>query len=188
MENFIMCKLLVLFGANICMADSKTWYVSKVTGIAGTCTCPCIEMRDSYCRYRSGSCYQPICPVGTYLCCVFCRFSTCAMQTDMAESVRGIRECIVCPPGHFCDGCDVPTSCPDSTVNPNAGMSRRSDCVKCPLGLIPNVARTTCCYNGPECTNLKDEGNYLAGAELSWTSSAVTGILEAWFWIVVPFI
>ena len=125
------------------------------------CTCPCLQMRDSFCTYMSGNCYQPICPIGTFLCCATCLFSTCHLNGNLALSTRGLHECIICPPGHYCHGCDLPFRCPANTINRHVGMSKPSDCTPCPSGFEATQDKTQCCL-GATCTLKSDEVNYFA--------------------------
>lgn len=161
-------------------ADGYSDSIDASMGLKGECICPCREIRDSYCRYMTGRCYQPICPIGTYLCCAFCAFSTCTSSNEMAQSTRGRRECIPCPPGHFCDGCDIPMRCPPETINPFVGMSREEDCVRCELGFSPNSEATQCCYNGIMCSAEPEDVNYLDG----WETPHAAGFthIGALFW------
>ena len=155
----------ILSGAFLGSGDGYSDSIEASRTLKGECTCPCVPTRDSKCRYMTGRCYEPICPIGTYLCCGFCEFSTCANSAEMAESVRGKRECISCPPGHYCNGCDLPTRCPANTVNPHVGMSRAEDCVRCQLGFSSNPDATQCCYNGLMCSREAEGVNYLNGWE-----------------------
>ena len=141
--------------------DPYSDYLNSIRKVNGECTCPCNETRDSYCRYMTGSCYQPICPVGTYLCCVTCMFATCMSTADLALSTRGRRECIVCPPGHFCSGCDLPQRCPPNTINPHLGMSKAEQCKLCQSGFTATKDATQCCYNGNMCSEPAEGSNYL---------------------------
>ena len=157
-----MKKFCVVSLIQTCFSDSYNDYIDGSREASGNCVCPCDPRRDSYCRYRSGKCYQPICPIGTYLCCVFCRYSTCVRSSDLAESTRGVRECIICPPGHYCSGCDVPTRCPINTINPHVGLSKLSDCQPCQLGFSATRDATQCCYNGNMCSGDPEGWNYLS--------------------------
>jgi len=68
------------------------------------------------CRHpiRKDACYEPVCPEGYFKCCATCELSTCASQGAL-YSYRGVRECVQCLPGDFCDGCDSFQSCPTVT-------------------------------------------------------------------------
>jgi hypothetical protein len=149
-------------------------YRDSTSSIQPQCTCPCNPLRDSYCKYMKAECYQPVCPVGTYLCCATCLFSTCSRIDNLSESTRGFRECISCPPGHFCPGCDIPVKCPETSVNPNAGMSSADACTPCQSGFIPTQDHTQCCFNGNLCSDPSLTANYLA----NWTyfDSGLPGI------------
>lgn len=69
----------------------------------------------------------------------------------MHLSWRGVRECIPCQPGDFCDGCDTFASCPPNTnggregarISP-VGATRIADCESCPQGTEASLDRTTC--------------------------------------------
>ena len=122
----------------------------NLVGIGG-CACPCIRSRDSLCQYLDSNCYHPICPPGTFLCCVGCRFSICILNAALKLSDRGVRECIVCPVGFYCDGCDVPKSCPEGTVSSTQGNTGVSDCKPCGPGLVSSSDRTRCCSSNEAC-------------------------------------
>lgn len=111
------------------------------------CLCPCNSERDGLCQY-TGDCYQPICPSGTYLCCASCTYSACVRNAELAVSSRGVRECVPCPPGHFCDGCDLPRLCPDGTMSPNWGNMVMLDCIPCKGEQRVSSDRTFCCDDG----------------------------------------
>eukprot|EP00747_Dinoflagellata_sp_TGD_P163095 gnl/TRDRNA2_/TRDRNA2_181423_c0_seq1.p1 gnl/TRDRNA2_/TRDRNA2_181423_c0~~gnl/TRDRNA2_/TRDRNA2_181423_c0_seq1.p1 ORF type:complete len:271 (-),score=35.06 gnl/TRDRNA2_/TRDRNA2_181423_c0_seq1:141-953(-) len=85
-----------------------------------------------------GSCYEPVCGPGYYKCCVTCRESTCYGKLDMELSYRGIRECIKCPAGFYCDGCDRFFRCPPNDIpgreGPRVarpGSAQLADCEAC---------------------------------------------------------
>ena len=136
----------------------------------------------------SGSCYQPICPVGTYLCCGTCRFSTCLPNPSLALSTRGVygnidlsnrptissRECIACPSGHFCGGCDIPTRCSGNTINPHVGMWSLSACTKCGNGYVASADATRCCLSGNLCSAPPDGENYLVTSQIAFDSGDVS--------------
>ena len=114
------------------------------------CICPCVYGRDGPCQYMS-SCYVPVCPPGTYMCCVTCIFSSCKRNGFLLKSSRGAHECIICPPGHFCDGCDLPRRCPDGTITDMLGNVKESDCEACDVGLVASSDQTRCCSEGGNC-------------------------------------
>jgi hypothetical protein len=159
--NFFCVTLLAQF-VRKCESDEYSDYLDMSRLASGRCVCPCDPRRDSSCRYMTGKCYQPICPIGTYLCCVFCQFSTCVASDTLAESTRGKRECLLCPPGHYCNGCDIPTRCPDNTINPYFGMSREAECSRCQLGFTATRDSTRCCYNDKMCSASPEGWNYLS--------------------------
>ena len=131
------------------------------------CTCPCLPERDGLCQYLSKNCYQSVCPAGTYLCCYACTFSQCTRNFELTHSTRGVRECVICPPGHFCDGCDLPRACPDGTSSSNQGNVARSDCIPCDSGKLVSPDRTVCCEPGSCLVTLGVSPNYVYHLEES---------------------
>lgn len=110
----------------------------------GACSCPDPILGE-------GVCYEPVCPSGYYKCCSTCKASTCADHQTMEYSWRGILECILCPPGDFCDGCDTLKTCPESDregregprVTP-AGATRVAECETCGVGMEASYFRNVC--------------------------------------------
>jgi hypothetical protein len=133
----------------------------------------------------TGGCYQPICPIGTYLCCVACGLSSCSSKRGMKFSTRGVRECVSCPPGHYCNGCDMPSRCPANSINPDSGMSRLTDCRVCMPGLTASEDQTRCCYNSQRCTRPSDEANYLTGTIWDDKSSVTGSVSLTWILVVL---
>ena len=162
MKNSFFCVIVFAACIRKCNSDEYSDYLDTSRQVSGQCVCACDPRRDASCRYMTGKCYQPICPIGTYLCCVFCQFSSCMASVTLAESTRGIRECIICPPGHFCNGCDVPTRCPENTINPHLGMSKPEQCTRCQLGFTATSDSTQCCYNNNMCSESPEVWNYLS--------------------------
>ncbi len=112
------------------------------------CACNCVEERDGDCSLKAPNfCYAPLCPVGTYLCCATCRVATCAFKLNMYKSTRGRHECLKCPPGSYCNGCDLPLPCPEGTANWRYGMSEASHCLPCPGGGYSSTADGAQCCN-----------------------------------------
>jgi len=124
------------------------------------------------------SCYQPICPIGTFLCCVSCGVSSCSLKQDMKYSTRGLRECISCPPGHYCSGCDIPQRCPSNAINPHSGMAKQSDCNACMPGLTASLDQTQCCTNSQRCTEPAEDANYLINTSLDSNGPSAIPIWE----------
>ena len=149
----------------------------RSTNLNEECTCPCVPDRDGLCQYRSGLCYEPVCPPGTYLCCASCRFSACARNSERTISTRGIRECIMCPPGHFCSGCDLPQSCPDGTMSPNSSNKVASDCRPCTGELAVSFDRTSCCDSDSCGTPGDFSSNYFSTIESSSGTPRSTSLM-----------
>lgn len=104
------------------------------------------------CRHpiRKGACYEPVCPEGYFKCCATCELSTCASQGAL-YSYRGVRECVQCLPGDFCDGCDSFQSCPTVTREgkevakiSQRGSKMEEDCLTCSVGEEPDLQRSAC--------------------------------------------
>eukprot|EP00929_Paragymnodinium_shiwhaense_P061460 TRINITY_DN30698_c0_g1_i1.p1 TRINITY_DN30698_c0_g1~~TRINITY_DN30698_c0_g1_i1.p1 ORF type:complete len:277 (-),score=52.30 TRINITY_DN30698_c0_g1_i1:110-940(-) len=83
-------------------------------------TCPTSVCNDP--QQGEGFCYEPVCPPGYYRCCATCQEAQCYGSMEMDISWRGIRECIRCPAGHYCDGCDTLTECPLSNRPGREGL------------------------------------------------------------------
>ena len=137
------------------------------------CMCPCVHSRDGPCQYMS-SCYVPACPPGTYMCCVTCIFSSCKRNSVLLKSTRGVHECIPCPAGHFCEGCDLPERCPDDSIAAQSGNSGASDCEPCNVGFFASSDRTRCCTADGNCqTSDIPAYNYLVNIEMVPNTSLV---------------
>jgi len=114
--------------------------------------CPCKDPAAP----ESDTCYQPVCEKGYYKCCATCAMSTCVGHVNMAYSKRGIAECIPCPAGKFCTGCDVFQQCEryspptaDKDDEPKISVSKVGskealDCVQCTDGSDANLERDRC--------------------------------------------
>jgi len=101
--------------------------------------CPCKDPMAP----DTDTCYQPVCEAGYYKCCATCHMSTCVGLTDMVMSKRGIAECIPCPAGFFCTGCDVYEQCEMYTPQTAStddkkklavskiGSKEKLDCIQC---------------------------------------------------------
>jgi len=133
--------------------------------------CPCADPLEP----SSGKCYTPVCAPGSYKCCASCQMSTCVGRFDMQYSTRGIAECIPCPAGYYCTGCDVYRKCkpyspptakkddePKISVS-KIGSKEELDCTQCSDAEDANLERDRCiemyndvcnakllkrCYNG----------------------------------------
>eukprot|EP00929_Paragymnodinium_shiwhaense_P109907 TRINITY_DN76501_c0_g1_i1.p1 TRINITY_DN76501_c0_g1~~TRINITY_DN76501_c0_g1_i1.p1 ORF type:complete len:288 (+),score=47.52 TRINITY_DN76501_c0_g1_i1:60-923(+) len=129
------------------------------------------ESKDHYCPFSScpdpvlgkSKCYEPVCPMGYYKCCATCTDAPCYGAQDMLLSWRGVEECLRCPAGYFCEGCDTFEPCPLSTRpgregprSSPAGSSRLSECEACSsvheasLDLSQCVPRFTTLPDGTE--------------------------------------
>lgn len=105
---------------------------------------------------NSGTCYQPVCEIGYYKCCANCHMSTCVGHTEMVYSRRGVAECIKCPPGFFCTGCDVFELCEKYTPATSKvdeepkwsvskpGSKEKLDCTQCSDAEDANLDRDRC--------------------------------------------
>ena len=120
-------------------------YLTATSGDGNSCECPCEDDRDGTCRFHSDYCYTPVCTAGHYLCCGTCSMSTCQFQLDFALSTRTLRECILCPAGHYCPGCDLPVKCPENTYNVKLAQHKAEHCLPCPRDYEANAERTACC-------------------------------------------
>ncbi|KAF4662109.1 hypothetical protein FOL47_006399 [Perkinsus chesapeaki] len=157
-SSYLFLALLAIVGISQDAPDYDDYVDSQSTSIS-SCPCPCVDERDGRCAVKADAfCYQPICPGGYYLCCATCSVSTCAHRLkDMITSARGRKECITCPPGHYCEGCDVPQMCPLGTFNRKYGMSRIEHCIACPRGYTATNDGTQCCdIAGSSCTDPPD--------------------------------
>eukprot|EP00746_Dinoflagellata_sp_MGD_P165180 gnl/MRDRNA2_/MRDRNA2_94300_c0_seq1.p1 gnl/MRDRNA2_/MRDRNA2_94300_c0~~gnl/MRDRNA2_/MRDRNA2_94300_c0_seq1.p1 ORF type:complete len:274 (+),score=32.92 gnl/MRDRNA2_/MRDRNA2_94300_c0_seq1:48-869(+) len=114
--------------------------------------CPCKDPMAP----ESDTCYQPVCEPGYYRCCATCHMSTCVGHTAMVFSKRGIAECIPCPSGFFCKGCDIFEQC--ATYSPptasrddppklsvsKTGSKEALDCVQCSDAEDASLERDRC--------------------------------------------
>jgi len=96
-------------------------------------------------------CYYPLCPSGYYRCCYNCTVSTCAnIGNNVTISSRGKKECLPCPTGDFCDGCDKFIQCPPTEETPPRqkisppGTKLPEDCLTCAHGFEPSMSRDKC--------------------------------------------
>lgn len=105
--------------------------------------------------------------------------------SNLAHQYLYSRECIVCPPGHFCNGCDVPLRCPSGSVNPHLGMAKESDCIKCSNGFSPSADSTQCCYNANLCSEEPDGPNFLVTWDSRMSNQESGKIFRAWFLLVL---
>lgn len=136
--------LLVLFLASWRAAPAFGQDVGARPSSIHSCSCPDPILGDKVC-------YEPVCPSGYYKCCSSCSESLCSDVQHMEYSWRGIRECILCPPGDFCDGCDTLKTCPASErvgregprVTP-PGATRVADCETCGVGMEASFYRDVC--------------------------------------------
>jgi len=115
--------------------------------------CPCKDPMNP----DGDTCYQPICPAGYYKCCATCSMSTCVGYVKMEYSKRGIAECIPCPAGFFCKGCDIFEQCPVYTPPPGPkgepepklgvskfGSKEVEDCITCSETEDANLEKDRC--------------------------------------------
>lgn len=109
-------------------------------------SCPCPD------PVLGSGCYESVCPAGYFKCCSTCFGSPCfGRGAEMELSWRGIPECIRCPAGFFCDGCDVFKKCPPSEragrEGPRIsakGSKRFADCEACSPGKEASLDHSSC--------------------------------------------
>jgi len=139
--------LLCILGLRLIRRCSTTKEVAAVfTQPQGDDKCPCSD------PVTGSGCYEPVCPSGYFKCCATCTASPCfGSSAKMELSWRGIPECIRCPAGFFCDGCDVFTKCPPSEragrEGPRIsaeGSKRFADCEACAPGKEASLDHSAC--------------------------------------------
>jgi hypothetical protein len=140
----------ILFFFPFISADNYYDYLNDVESSSG-CVCPCVDSRDTICsRYKStlsDTCYQPLCAAGYYRCGATDGVSVCNSHgnSNFALSTRGVRECIKCPAGYYCNGCDLPVLCPSGTYSYQLSRSDISQCSDCPYQYLSTDDRINCC-------------------------------------------
>jgi len=95
--------------------------------------------------------YEPVCPLGYFKCCATCKGAVCFSEKGLDLSWRGVRECIRCAPGDFCNGCDTYSRCPQSKIPGRKGAKisppgsvRPQECEVCPSSYEADIKRTRC--------------------------------------------
>mmetsp|Transcript_40596 Transcript_40596/g.71428 ORF Transcript_40596/g.71428 Transcript_40596/m.71428 type:complete len:261 (-) Transcript_40596:61-843(-) len=108
-----------------------------------------LECQDPAYPDKSG--YSPVCAPGYFRCCATCKGATCWSEEGLEISWRGIRECVKCKAGDYCDGCDNFQRCPksDRSGSPGPKISppgsiRPQDCEICATGLEADIERRRC--------------------------------------------
>lgn len=135
----------ILLFTTLVLSNTFEDYLKDVKINSKTCDCACEDARDGTCRFHADYCYTPVCTQGHYLCCGTCSMSSCQFRLDFEPSTRGLRECILCPAGHYCPGCDLPVKCPPNTYNTKLAQNKAENCLACPRDYEANEARTACC-------------------------------------------
>jgi hypothetical protein len=109
--------------------------------------------------------YEAVCPVGYFRCCSTCKGATCFSEKGLHMSWRGMRECIRCSTGDYCNGCDTYERCRVSEVpgrlGPKispAGSTRPQDCEICPAGFEADLKRQRCVRRWTDVCNMKFVG------------------------------
>lgn len=109
--------------------------------------------------------YEPVCPKGYFRCCATCKGATCFSEKDLFMSWRGVRECVRCPPGYYCKGCDIYEKCRESEIPGRIGpkitpmgSERGQDCEICPAGQEADLELSRCVKRWTDVCNKKFVG------------------------------
>lgn len=106
--------------------------------------------------------YEPVCPAGYFKCCAYCKGAVCFSEMGLSLSWRGVRECVRCASGDFCNGCDTYQRCRPSEIPGREGPRisppgsvRMQDCEICPAGYEADLKRKTCVKKWTHVCNAK---------------------------------